>query len=329
MTKLFLNKNAKLESHWIQGKPHIISKNEADLSGSYELFFEYQNFIFDVKDSLSKISAYFEYLDKKIPVTIQRSEKEINLRFTLDSVKYLLSGLIDTFQWNGHYLDKDGSWLSWNASKLKSNVTIKNPAAQNIELPEVFLPAYPWTFKEHKDSLLIKNACIWTSSKAGVLNEHDLIVHKGKIVKIGKGLKVKKGETIDATGKFLTAGIVDEHSHIAIRGGVNEAGLPITSMVRIKDVINAEDINIYRQLAGGVTSAQLLHGSANPIGGQSAIIKLKWGLDANKLLFKDQPKFIKFALGENVKQANFHCAPKKRYPKNKDGGRTNHVRCLL
>jgi len=107
---------------------------------------------------------------------------------------------------------------------------------------------------------------------------------------------------IDATDKHLTAGIVDEHSHIAA-SSINEGGHNSSAEVSIQDVVDAEDIDIYRNLSGGVTTIQILHGSANPIGGQSAIIKLKWG--EKNLLFEEAPGFIKFALGENVKQSNW------------------------
>ena len=98
---------------------------------------------------------------------------------------------------------------------------------------------------------------------------------EGKIIKIGKGLEDPDATIIDASDKHLTSGVIDEHSHIALNA-VNEGTSAITSEVRMKDVLDPEDMSIYRQLAGGVTASQLLHGSANPIGGRSAIIKLKW-----------------------------------------------------
>ena len=152
--------------------------------------------------------------------------------------------------------------------------------------------------------MLFKNATVWTSEAAGVLENTDVLVKNGKIEKIGKNLSGAGAVVIDATGKHLTAGIIDEHSHIAALS-INEGGQNSSAEVKIEDVINPEDINIYRNLAGGVTSVQILHGSANPIGGRSAIIKLKWGEDADGLIYKNSPKFIKFALGENVKQSNW------------------------
>jgi imidazolonepropionase-like amidohydrolase len=121
---------------------------------------------------------------------------------------------------------------------------------------------------------------------------------------------------IDAKGKHVTAGIIDEHSHIAISKGVNEGGQAISAEVSIGHVVNPKDINIYRQLSGGVTASQLLHGSANPVGGQSALIKLKWGFTAEEMLIENADPFIKFALGENVKRSNW-------------GNGTNVLRCLF
>jgi imidazolonepropionase-like amidohydrolase len=124
---------------------------------------------------------------------------------------------------------------------------------------------------------------------------------------------------IDATGKHLTPGILDEHSHIAIEGGVNEGTHAVTAEVRIGDVIDPDDINIYRQLAGGVTAAHLLHGSANPIGGQCQLIKLRWGAEPEELKFEGAPATIKFALGENVKQSNWGDRFTRRYPQTRLG----------
>ena len=172
-------------------------------------------------------------------------------------------------------------------------------------------------------NLLIKNATVWTSEKEGILKDTDLLIKKGKISKIGKDLKAPKGYLlIDGTGKHVTAGIIDEHSHIAISKGVNEASDAITSEVRIGDVVNPDDINIYRALAGGTTIAQLLHGSANPVGGQAQVIKLRWGKTAEQMKEKRAPGSIKFALGENVKQSNWGDKFTIRYPQTRMGVET-------
>ena len=166
---------------------------------------------------------------------------------------------------------------------------------------------------------LIKNATVWTNEKEGILSNTDVLISEGIIKKIGANLKMENAEVIEANGKHLTSGIIDEHSHIAISGGVNEGTQASSAEVRIQDVVNPDDINIFRQLAGGVVGAQLLHGSANPIGGQSAIIKFRWGKSAEEMIFAEAPGFIKFALGENVKQSNWGDNNVTRFPQTRMG----------
>ena len=176
--------------------------------------------------------------------------------------------------------------------------------------------AYGFSKLPEAETLLFKNATVWTNESEGILEATDVLVHNGLISKIGKNIKSKKAVVIDATGKHLTTGIVDEHSHIAA-ASINEGGQNSSAEVSIEDVIDADDIDIYRNLAGGVTSIQILHGSANPIGGRSAIIKLKWGASAKELIYNESPKFIKFALGENVKQSNW--GSYSRFPQTRMG----------
>ena len=150
---------------------------------------------------------------------------------------------------------------------------------------------------------LIKNATILTVTK-GRLENTDLLLQNGKIAQIGKNLTAPAGaQVIDATGKYVMPGIIDPHSH-SMADAINEGSLSVTSMVRIRDVLNPTDVNIYRQLAGGVTTINVLHGSANTIGGQNAVVKLKYGKDVDEMLFPGAMPGIKFALGENVTQKN-------------------------
>lgn len=181
--------------------------------------------------------------------------------------------------------------------------------------------AYGWDSIPPPTQILIKNATVWTNEAEGILKNTDVLIRDGKIIKVGKILDVvdKTTRVIDGTGKHVTSGIIDEHSHIAISGGVNEGSHAVTAEVSIADVVNPDDINIYRQLAGGVTTSQLLHGSANPIGGRSAIIKLKWGRSAEEMKIDGADGFIKFALGENVKQSNWGEQYSIRYPQTRMG----------
>ena len=180
----------------------------------------------------------------------------------------------------------------------------------------------PWQYDTTSiKEFIITNCTVWTCDKRGKLENAEVIVSNGKIQRVynDKTFLGRNIYKIDGTGMHLTPGIIDEHSHIAISKGVNEGTQSITSEVRIEDVVNAKDVNIYRQLAGGVTTSHLLHGSANAIGGQTALIKLKYGEAAEKLKFPTDHRFIKFALGENVKQSNWGDYQTVRFPQTRMG----------
>jgi imidazolonepropionase-like amidohydrolase len=171
-----------------------------------------------------------------------------------------------------------------------------------------------------KGEVLIKNATVLTAAR-GTLEGTDILIRDGKIARIGKNLSAGSGaKIIDATGKFVSPGIIDAHSH-SMLSAINEGSLSVTSMTRTRDMLDPSDIAIYRALAGGVTSALLLHGSANPIGGQSTTVKFKWGRPVEDYPIADALPGIKFALGENVKRASFTPQPGQtvRYPRTRMG----------
>lgn len=172
---------------------------------------------------------------------------------------------------------------------------------------------------DQPEHILVQGATVWTSGKAGRLENADLLVHRGKIRRVGQGLKAPKGAlVIDARGFHVTPGLIDAHSHSAIVGNLNESTNITTSEVRIEDVIDSEAQAIYRELAGGLTTANQLHGSANSIGGQNGVIKLRWGALPKDLLMEGAPSGIKFALGENPTRANGG-GPTPRYPQTRPG----------
>ena len=149
--------------------------------------------------------------------------------------------------------------------------------------------------------VVIRNATVLTMAPAGVLEQTDVLIRDGLIAQIGSDLRVPDGTVVvDATDAWVMPCIIDDHSHMASDGGINEGTLSITAQVRIEDVLRGDDLTLYRAAAGGVTTANVLHGSANTIGGQRAIIKMKYGVPAIELQFDDYPRGIKFALGENV-----------------------------
>jgi imidazolonepropionase-like amidohydrolase len=167
--------------------------------------------------------------------------------------------------------------------------------------------------------ILIQNATILTASH-GTFERGSILIKEGKIAEVGASVKAPKdAQVIDAAGQFVMPGIIDCHSHIAVDGSVNEGSISVSSIVNIADVLNPDDVDIYRDLAGGVTVANVLHGSANAIGGQTIVIKLRWGQPASKLPFDGALPGIKFALGENPKRSNFRRGDTPRYPTTRMG----------
>ena len=223
--------------------------------------------------------------------------------------QYRLSGVSNGNSWAGTGEDTAGNKVTWTASwsgaaaaNATSDSARRRPSfagrTGKVQYP---FNGYGWEEAPKAENMLIKNATVWTNEKEGKLEGADVLIKNGKIVKVGKNISEDGIRVIDATGKHVTAGVIDEHSHIAA-ASINEGGQSVTSEARIADNLNPEDINIYRQLSGGVTSSHILHGSANTIGGQTQMIKMRWGANPDDLMFKGWDPFIKFALGENVKR---------------------------
>src|SRR5689334_7148705 len=168
--------------------------------------------------------------------------------------------------------------------------------------------------------ILIQNATVLTVTK-GTIEHGSILIKDGKIAEVGKDIKAPSGaQVIDGTGMYVTPGIIDCHSHIAVDGSVNEGSISVSSIANIAEVLDSDDMSIYRDLAGGVTTANILHGSANSIGGQTIVIKLRWGQPAAKLPFEGALPGIKFALGENPKRSNFSIrGAERRYPASRMG----------
>ena len=223
----------------------------------------------------------------------------------------------------------DGTWVKWSGIQLsglrvdqkeieKNKIIVDTNSIGKIWFPNM---AYGFDTLPTKKTYVLRNAMIWTNEEEGIIENGSILFKDGKIEFVGTGNYSIPANAIeiDCKGMHITSGIIDEHSHIAISKGVNESGQAVSAEVSIADVVRNDDINIYRQLSGGVTVSQLLHGSANPIGGKSAIIKLKWGYSPKEMLVKDMPKFIKFALGENVKQSNWGDHQTVRFPQTRMG----------
>lgn len=335
----FTDKHAKANEIWLKGerKP-LVPFQKIEVKGSYRLNRPNNRFVLEfsgapqrLKVSLYDADSNGEKVDStKTKVAFKLVGNDVTLTLKrADSIGKFAEVLHGKITPNGAVMEgdivlKDGAWEKWSAIRfLDSENEDSSSDPQVIEMGKCWFPniSYGLDSTLQQESILFTNATIWTNENEGVLREMDVLVEKGKIAQIGKGLKSNdmSVKVIDASGMHLTSGIIDEHSHIAISKGVNESGQAISAEVSISDVVNSEDVNIYRQLAGGVTCSQLLHGSANPIGGQSAIVKLKWGEFPEKMLIQNAPGFIKFALGENVKQSNWGNFNTIRFPQTRMG----------
>lgn len=319
-----------LYENWVQGAKYVVNDaNIKDIRGDYDLTIANENYKMKIEGKVAspkvdikttddkKVSSKFTYTNNWITL-ILKSKDTLN-----PSINRLTGYAENNSKLSGKAVLFDGSEVEWNAVKTAPFVNKVEPkeAEKPFKIQPITYPNLPFgnNQKLTSQNLLFKNATVWTNEKEGILNETDVLVKNGKIVSIGKNLSDASATIIDAKGKHLTSGIIDEHSHIAISRGVNESGHNSTAEVTIEDVVNSEDVNIYREIAGGVTTSQLLHGSANPIGGRSAIVKWKWGSAPEEMLYKNQPKFIKFALGENVKQSNWSNENATRYPQTRMG----------
>lgn len=263
---------------------------------------------------------------------VERDHERLFLRVAGDSLgmpgALLLSAAIGTDSLSGYGRLPDGGMFRWAAWGHVPDDPTDGKKADGGEWPE-YTPHLAWSAyrsaapPEAPRDVVVRDATIWTSGPRGILADADLHVRDGRIVAVGADLNVPSGAVeIDATGKHVTPGLIDAHSHTGIDGGVNEATQAATAEVRIGDVLDAYDISWYRQLAGGLTMANLLHGSANPIGGQNAVVKLRWGLPPEALKVDGAPAGIKFALGENPKQSNWGPQNTTRYPQTRMGVET-------
>ena len=327
--EIFDEKTTMFEN-WVQGNKFVVNDiSTKDIRGNYDLTINNDTFKWKIEGELTALKSEITSSNsKKIKSKLSISDNWISVIIkpndsTKTSFTRLIGYITDPANLSGKAVLFDGSEGKWSAlrtapfvKEIDSSKVDKNNVIMAITFPNV---AYGNSKKLEAETLLFKNATVWTNEKEGILEETDVLVKNGKIAAVGKNISDATAKIIDAKGKHLTSGIIDEHSHIAISNGVNEGGHNSSAEVTIQDVVNSEDINIYRDLAGGVTTSQLLHGSANPIGGRSAIVKWKWGASADEMLYKDQPGFIKFALGENVKQANWGITNPTRFPQTRMG----------
>lgn len=323
--KLFDEKTT-IYQNWIQGQAfELKSFDIRDFSGNYNLTVNGKSYNLEVSGEAGSHKSKIKVTDTtSIDVTATFGNDLITLSFKPEAKSQgtiRLSGWSDANGWKGKGQLVDGTWTTWSSTRtgdLATKNTAKAGAAdKKEELGKVIYPfiAHGYTSLPVAETMLIKNVTVWTNEAEGILQNTDVLIKDGKISKIGKNIADPVAKVIDGTGKHLTAGIIDEHSHIGA-GSINDVAAN-SGMVRIGDNIDAEAINVYRALAGGVVAVQILHGSANPIGGQSALVKLRWGESPENYKIQGADGFIKFALGENVKRTSNPSSI--RYPQTRMG----------
>ena len=311
-----------IHENWIQGQPYRLSPlSTKDFTGNYTLKINGESYNMKVTGDAKSPKAKIIVNDSTdLKIKSKFSEELISLSFQPskdETGKIRLSGWTDGDGWKGQGQLVDGSWVEWSATESNSAEETmdkkgdkkggkkggKKKMDASTELGKVVYPfiAFGTDKMPEAKTYLIKNATVWTNEADGVLENADVLLKNGKISQVGENLSAAGAIEIDGTGKHLTAGIIDEHTHIGA-SAINDVATN-SSMVRIGDVVDSEDADLYRALAGGVTAAQILHGSANPIGGQSALIKMRWGASPEEMKIKGADGFIKFALGENVKRS--------------------------
>ena len=317
--------------NWVQGNKYAVKEEGwKDMRGTYNLTLDNESFKLEIKGDAAKQTVSLISTDTiKVELTQQDHLVKMNFNFKKDSVASVrLSGVMSDDIWSGTGQLANGKWINWTAAKTDNSHNSDNRGRmggdssgkrtgsdstrrrRTDDISKIGgIVTFPFNGYGQKtmpvsENVLFKNVTVWTNEKEGRMENTDVLVKNGKISAIGKNLTDATARVIDGTGKHLSAGIIDEHSHIAGTGGINECSQSVTAEVRIGDIINPDDVEIYRQLSGGVTSSHILHGSCNTIGGQTQLIKLRWGANAEQMKFANWDPFIKFALGENVKRSS-------------------------
>ncbi|HZJ39003.1 MAG TPA: amidohydrolase family protein [Chthoniobacterales bacterium] len=322
--------DAKVLTTWIDGYYYDTDlADQRDPRGTWEVTAEGKKLSLTIEGELEKLDA--KLATEK--ATLATKDDAVVLvapakLFEKGEGSIRLSGRIAGDAITGSGETPAGAVVPWSAKRTAPYTPAPKPDEKTspLDKPLDFPETYPaGAFgrvgpPEQPHVILIQGATVWTSGPQGTIQNADLLVSDGKISSVGAGLKAPAGATvIDGKETHITPGIVDCHSHTAISKGVNEGSHAVTCEVRIGDVLDATDIDIYRELAGGVTSANVLHGSANPIGGQNQVIKFRWGALPEELKFAEAMPGVKFALGENVKQSNWGDKFTTRYPQTRMG----------
>ena len=320
--------DARLLENWVQGERFILADSFDQHRGRYQLQAGDRTLAVTLDVDAANIEA--SVVDASsgeavegTDISVDLTTEMININFVLpgDAGNTRLSGWSIANGWQGSGLTSSGEAVNWQLERV-ADLPVADADEQLAPetVPQLPSPVlYPFaaygveTLPLQQDTV-IRGATVWTNEDSGTI-QTDVLIRAGKIAAVGSDLDAGNALEVDGTGKHLTPGIIDEHTHIALFA-INE-GATNSSMVRMRDVVDSQDVNIYRNLAGGVVAAQQLHGSANPIGGQSSLIKMRWGQSPQGLRIEESAEFIKFALGENVKRSTNPASV--RYPQSRMG----------
>ena len=340
---LFSADDAQIFEVWVDGaRDEIVALDAPEVTGTWNLAWVGSNgpaqWTIEGKPAALKIKAGEVEASAKLSAGRLLITAPAKLFGGDDKSKEVLEAALVGERLDGRWLSSDGRVRSWSGTRVgpvpekamgadkdaKSDaVADAKPKTPPAFPTEVRYPAGEYGrvgLPAQIPTLLIRDATVWMTGASEPATDTDVLVERGQIRAVGRDLSAPRGAVeIDASGMHVTPGLIDAHSHIAGSGNINEPSHAITSEVRIGDITDPTDINIYRELAGGTTTSHVLHGSANPIGGQSQLIKHRWGAGAEGLKFEGATPTIKFALGENVKQSNWGAVAVPRYPQTRMG----------
>ncbi|MCY3772064.1 MAG: amidohydrolase family protein [Gemmatimonadetes bacterium] len=323
--------NVNVQDVWVAGDRYVVTPRPAvDPRGGWMVILKGDSLSLSINGSLNSPKGSVD-IDGAAVKADRMELDDARIAFSLEDQAlgevgvWRLSGSIRGDRIAGRGVRPDGESVTWTAERTRAReaepAEIPESVSMGDDPPELYPPGAfgRESAPERPEHILVRNATVWTLDDQGKLENADLLIQAGKIVEVGTGLAAPGGALeIDGTGKHVTPGIIDAHSHTAILEGINEGTQAVTAEVGIGDVIDSYDIAMYRELAGGLTVANVLHGSANPIGGKNQIIKLRWGAGPEELKFTEAKAGIKFALGENVKRSNWRVLS-DRYPQTRMG----------
>lgn len=318
----YFDSKSKVNAVWIDGNEYAVAPDPiVDASGDWTLKEDDNTWMLSIKSDGGTLKVDEKSLKlANYKLDQDRLSFSVNADTILQAGVTRFKGTIGGTKATGQITYADGSTGLWSATfetgyeKKEKNQKKEKASDLGLVYPE---GAYGIDSDlPNPKTILVNDATIWTSGPKGILKEWDILFQDGKVKKIAKNISLPRGNAliIEGKGKHITPGLIDAHSHMAGES-INEGFQNVTAEVRMRDVIDPNDVAMYRALAGGLTTINLLHGSANPIGGQNVVMKLRWGSFSNDLIFKEAPQGIKFALGENVKRRRSY----GRYPETRMG----------